>query len=330
MRYLPSKKFLVVALSLLIILGAEFFVSNKNKPDTGKNSDYPSKNGFLSGLFGSGQKDSDADGLMDWEETLWKTNPNDKDTDKDGTSDKEEIEQKRNPLKAGPDDKIEETVFSAKNNSDEAQVLNETEIFARNFFASFLSLYQSGKLDEETKSSLTEAFLKNFKSEVLPDKYSSSDLKITSGSSASILKNYGNQTTKIINNRKEGLDEDETEIIARALEEKNENEIKKLDRIAEIYKNTAADLINISVPSDISDEHLELINGIYNLSASLENTKELLNDPIKGMAGLNQYQENYLRVKRALLEISRYFTQKTIFFNKTEDGYSFWINNRSQ
>ena len=51
-------------------------------------------------------KDTDGDGLKDWEELLWKTDPNKMDTDGDGTPDGEEINLGRNPLKAGPNDKI--------------------------------------------------------------------------------------------------------------------------------------------------------------------------------------------------------------------------------
>lgn len=48
--------------------------------------------------------DTDRDGLLDWEEALWGTDPNRPDTDGDGTPDGEEAAQNRDPRKAGPDD----------------------------------------------------------------------------------------------------------------------------------------------------------------------------------------------------------------------------------
>lgn len=49
-------------------------------------------------------KDSDGDGLKDWEEALFFTNPLSPDTDGDGMSDGDEIAAGRDPLKPGPDD----------------------------------------------------------------------------------------------------------------------------------------------------------------------------------------------------------------------------------
>ena len=51
-------------------------------------------------------KDSDNDGLKDWEEALWKTDAHNPDTDGDGTTDNHEILAKRDPRKPGPDDEI--------------------------------------------------------------------------------------------------------------------------------------------------------------------------------------------------------------------------------
>ncbi|MEK7541563.1 MAG: hypothetical protein AAB533_01815, partial [Patescibacteria group bacterium] len=44
-------------------------------------------------------RDQDADGLKDWEEGIFRTDPQNPDTDADGTPDGEEIKQNRDPLK---------------------------------------------------------------------------------------------------------------------------------------------------------------------------------------------------------------------------------------
>ena len=48
-------------------------------------------------------QDSDNDGLQNWEEELYKTDPINPDSDGDGASDGEEIKVGRNPALAGPD-----------------------------------------------------------------------------------------------------------------------------------------------------------------------------------------------------------------------------------
>lgn len=50
------------------------------------------------------QKDTDGDGIKDWEEVIIGTDPKNPDTDGDGTPDGKEIQQNRIPIKAGPSD----------------------------------------------------------------------------------------------------------------------------------------------------------------------------------------------------------------------------------
>ena len=52
----------------------------------------------------STEPDRDGDGLPDWEEGVWGTNPNNPDTDGDGTYDGEEVRNNRHPRVAGPSD----------------------------------------------------------------------------------------------------------------------------------------------------------------------------------------------------------------------------------
>ena len=49
-------------------------------------------------------KDSDGDGLKDWEEAIWRTDPARADSDGDGTADGREIADNRDPRRPGPND----------------------------------------------------------------------------------------------------------------------------------------------------------------------------------------------------------------------------------
>ena len=79
-------------------------------------------------------KDSDNDGLKDWEEQLWKTDPYNSDTDGDGTPDGLEIKQGRNPLVAGPNDKLDTNTVTSKINTETQGDLSETDKFSRDLF----------------------------------------------------------------------------------------------------------------------------------------------------------------------------------------------------
>lgn len=325
----PSRKFIYTVILILLVTAGSFWLFKNKKTEI--KPPFQKGESFISGLFQKNQDDSDNDGLQDWEEILWKTDPNNPDTDGDGTPDGEEIKQSRNPLKAGPDDKLKDVkIFSQENISGDAAGLTKTDILARDFFANFLSLYQSGKLDEQNKKKLTESFLAEINQEKLPDQYKLSDIKIINDNSNTALKNYGDETARIINKYQATVAEDEITIINRALKEESGKELQKLDSAINLYQNVSRDLLQIKIPSDMSSHHLNLINSAYNLSLALMNIKETLKDPIKGIIGLNQYKKEYLRIKQTLWNISKFFTNKEIFFSKNEEGYKFWINNISK
>ncbi len=65
------------------------------------------------------RKDSDNDGLKDWEEALWKTDPQNQDSDGDGTPDGKEVAEGRNPAVPGPDDSLSSALSPLAQNKGE-------------------------------------------------------------------------------------------------------------------------------------------------------------------------------------------------------------------
>ena len=325
MRGLPSKKFLVVAIAALIVLGAWFLVSYKSNSNNNNNS--PGKFSYISSLFKSNDKDSDNDGLMDWEEALWKTDPKNPDTDGDGTLDGQEVSQGRDPLKPGPDDKLEDVKIFSQENISEASELTKTDILARDFFANFLALQQSGNLNQENKEKLTDFFLASIAQEKLIDKYSISDLNLI-GTNKESLKNYGNDIGKIIKEYNSSRNESDMEVINRFVQSQSEANAKEIDFLIKLYQNTAQKLLIMTVPQSLTQYNLSLLNSMFNFSEALKNIQQIFKDPVWAMIGIQQYQQEYLRIERSLQDISRYFTQEEIFFNQNDNGYYIFVSNR--
>src|ERR1035437_1193625 len=95
-KYLPSKNFLI-ALSVAVAIIIITVIINYSKSNTTKynNDNLVTSNASSSVLT----IDSDSDGLPDWKEVLYGTDPHKADTDGDGTPDGEEIALGRDPLK---------------------------------------------------------------------------------------------------------------------------------------------------------------------------------------------------------------------------------------
>ncbi|MEK7104427.1 MAG: hypothetical protein AAB868_00115, partial [Patescibacteria group bacterium] len=168
-KYLPSKKFAIIT-SVIIVLAVLIFViffmpsSGENFGITGNKQARPVivENPTLPDLI---QRDTDGDGVPDWEEALWGTDKNKKITFND-TPDATYIANKKKELK------IEGSVLA------DATKLTETEKFAREFFTSYSAMKSSGQIDQNTINDFSSALGQNIVNPTLVDRYTETDVKI--------------------------------------------------------------------------------------------------------------------------------------------------------
>lgn len=244
-------------------------------------------------------KDSDNDGLKDWEESLWGTDPNNPDTDKDGAPDGQEVKENRNPLLAGDGktDKIE-NLKPKKSPPDQEQTMQLpstlTEAFGQEFFSEYMRLKQGSgeKLGEDDKTGLVNylmSALNNFQNKT--SDYSKSDIKIASADDENSIKEYNNNLTLIIKKYFDPLPKTELmAIFAKALEENKENELNKLEPTANAFRNTAREIVSLSAPPSLADSHLKLANYFNNIAQEINGMQKFFKDPMQALLALKQYQ----------------------------------------
>ncbi len=163
-QYLPSKKFgITLGIILIIIIPLLFFFNSKEKPIATKEQNTVAlqiENKTINDLIA---KDSDGDGIADWEEEMWGTDKNNKMTF-DGIPDTTYIENKKSELN------LEKDITQTK--------LTETEKFAREFFTGFVAMKSSGEVDADTMNSFSNALGQKIVDPTLIDIYSEKNLKI--------------------------------------------------------------------------------------------------------------------------------------------------------
>jgi len=121
MRVILRKKIILIIGIILILIGAGIAFSKKGKVEISLKE---KKENSLSQNI-----DSDNDGLFDWQEIFYGTDPKNPDTDQDGILDGEEVKEKRNPLKKGNDSLIQSFDTSTIPFSEEEKI-NFTQYFA--------------------------------------------------------------------------------------------------------------------------------------------------------------------------------------------------------
>ena len=183
-KYLPSKKFITTILSLILIIGLVFglFYGIKGIISLIKNHKIGGEKKEVGVTVEEIiQKDSNKNGIADWEEYLWGLDPT-----KNGQSNKEFILAKKKTLE-------ENGIIST-----DSEPLTDSDMLSQEFFATIITLQQTGDLDEETMQSVSEAFGKNIEIIPIADTYTRETLTIVDDS-ANTKATYYDALTKLIN-----------------------------------------------------------------------------------------------------------------------------------
>lgn len=268
-------------------------------------------------------KDSDNDGLKDWEEELWNTDPSNPDTDNDGTSDYEEIRQERNPLVKGPDDKLDRETIAKKINSQVESDLTETGKFSRELFAKYVAARKTGSIEEGDYQSLLYRYVQKEQEGDNIKIYEDGDFSVINEKSAAIIRNYGNELGKILkkNESKDPENENELIILDNATRNSDEKELEKLDAAINRYKNLTADFLKVKAPADALPIHGEITNLFNILGVSVEGMKLIFKDPIGSLGTVSFYPTAVDNLIKSLENLKNYFLDNGIKFRSNEDGY---------
>jgi hypothetical protein len=278
-KYLPSKKFLV-ALSIAIVIILIAILLNYWKPST---TSY--KNDNLSSVDASSSAmdvDSDGDGLPDWKENLYGTDPHKADTDGDGTSDLDEILADRDPLKANtapkgqePNDKIDTTtVEQNKAVVAEYEKLNDTEKFSRDLISNIIaSQPANGPMSTDTINSLVSQSISELPQKTYTGSTVLSDLTLQPTDSTNLIKNmtaYRNSYYSVTQKLAAFLGTD-IGIMSAYNSENNASTKSNAIKIINKYQDVVNNLIKIPVPVAIGyydvSYHLTMINDLEKIIA---------------------------------------------------------------
>lgn len=292
-KYLPSKKF-VKFIGAAVILGAVIWVGSRllarevnfKRADDALSLKDSKEDNFYT-------RDSDGDGIYDWEEGLWGTDPENKDSDGDGVTDGDEI-------------KADKKQIQDKNNLDDSTIpsdknLNQTEIFARQLFSAASLAKQSGGLTSGSLDSFSKAFGKSVSEAKIADVYNSSQIKLTDMNAAAYKKEIAEIFKPYLDS---GISADNAIYRLSSGDIAAENDIEKL---SELYHDISNKLILSPAPYTMAGAHLSLANNTAKLSIAMINMKNLGEDPVLATVGFNQYETYISEIEKALKTIGDYF-----------------------
>lgn len=296
---MPSRKFIFGAITICSIIALYFLITTSIKK-TDSLIEKNRRGGILvinpkeEKLNNLITKDSDGDGVPDWEEKIWQTNPYRKDTYNVG-GDALYIQQKK------------ETIARKNPNATTATSSNQTEQFSREFLTTILAINASGADKDSVMKAATEQIAARFAQEGATSVFSENDLSLVNNPTQKDRLNYKNAMELIAQKYKNDQLGYELEYISQIVGKNNTTVVPKLEKISTAYANMAHELSQIPIPSDIKQTHLDLINGFANTSLSITKMKQAQDDSVLALLGISQYSKAYAQMENAFTALADYY-----------------------
>ena len=281
-----SPRIIIAIIVGVILIGGGFLLTRKHSKKIALVA--KQQEALTSTITEINNKDSNGNGIADWEEALYGLNP-----EKDGAKNKVIIDEKRKEL--------EQTEVLQS-----TPALNETEKFSREFFATIMALQQAGTLTPEAIAGLATSLSNSIagaSKNAYKTTYTSLNVKTVPANATSrtkyltalgdILKKYKAQDIGV-----------EMQSIAIALAENDPRPLLALPDIATSYTNLAKALIALPVPTSLSGTHLILITNADIIAKTLPDIKQILANPLLALPALAEYSKQSALFTKTLVALT--------------------------
>lgn len=248
-------------------------------------------------------KDTDGDGIIDWQESLYGLDPTKKETTP-GTPDSSVI----NKLRAEHGNDIGESFwedFSVTTKEEkEPEKLTQTEQFSRELFATVAATSQSGVTDPATIDAISASLVTKIQNPVVRKVFSTSDIKIINDNGAQAEKDYYNAIKNI--ETKYPINEDVMGILQRFStdpENVDPSILRELDPAVTQMQNIINATSAVSVPQSLSPLHLNVLNAGERLMENISDMRLFESDPIVAMGAMSKFAENVDSFQESIISI---------------------------
>ena len=275
-KYLPSKKFISILLIIVVFLAIFFTIKGVISLFKSIKSNKPLGQPTTMVVGEIIQKDSNHNGIADWEEYLWGLDPT-----KNGPENKEFITSKKTALTQSGD---------ISTPTDDSKTITDNEALSREFFATIVSLQQTGDLNQASIQSVSDAIGQKIVAVPLSDIYTRANLKFVTDSTTANT-NYYNAFNSLVNKYANEDMGSELTLISQGLGNNDPQALFAVKTVAGAYKSFGSEFIKIPVPSSLSTIHLRMANDYYKIGESIDGLTVTLSDPIIGMRAIINYKK---------------------------------------
>ncbi len=195
-----------------------------------------------------------------------------------------------------------------------------TDAVATSLFSNYLVLKQNGLLNQSSAEKLVDQAI-NYTDTTSLKKIGASDLKIVPDNGKLTILDYGENLGLILKNNQSDPEKNEIYILQTALETNHPEKIEELDEAIVLYKKMAMEIQQMPAPKTFVKAHIDTINGLIGMAASLEQIKRVFSDPLLALSGVQAFQTNGNLFVQAVQASSLFIKQNGIEYEQGSGGY---------
>ena len=290
--------------AVVLIIGAYMLARNAKSPPLALAS------AEMALLQAIAARDSDGDGLPDWEEALYGTTPNITDTRNLGMTDGEAVAKGLIVPKAIADIRVA--------TSSDGMIVDPdlptpgkgtlTAAFAEHFFTLYLAAREANGGNDLSEAQMNDVAMQALDALAAaiagsPDYKSERDLNIK-GSGADRLREYAAQAESVLLSKTADASKSGIEYLQDGVQRNDAEAFTHLASLAKVYRESAVGLAALAVPEELIQGHLALVNAMMRLSEIMSDFARANTDPLATMLALKQYPGTMLTVGNAFFSIA--------------------------
>jgi len=270
-------------------------------------------------------KDSDNDGLPDWEEALYGTNPRIPDSSHLGMTDGEAVSRGLIVPVAIAD--VPGIASSSGPSATAPEDNTLTAAFAKTFFTLYVAAKKAKGGEGLTETEMNDVAMKSLESlssaiAPVPDFKSAKDINI-SGAGQESLKAFAINAEAVLLKNTNSATTSEVLYLKHAIENDDEKVLPYISAIANTYRDSAIGISVLPVPVELAKENLALINSMMRLSKIITDFTRVSNDPLTTILALKQYPQAVLDLGNAFIQIGTVYKAAGISLPDGAPGASF-------
>lgn len=201
---------------------------------------------------------------------------------------------------------------------EEGETLTDT--VSRTLMANYLALNQSNTLDQSSAQDLIDKTT-NFIYKTTGKETGITKLNEIPDNGKQTMIDYGEKLGAILKNNNSKKFNSDMETFKKAVESDDSSKLGLLADIINAHLKLKSELLNMPVPKTFVKAHLDIVNGVGEMIAALEEAKSIFSDPVRGFAAIQTYQNGASKMIGALGATSQFIIKNNIVYKQGSGGY---------